>query len=234
MNELKHIAIIPDGNRRWAHEHNLPTSAGHKKGADALKDVLEKSYELEIPYLSFWGASLSNLTQRSKREVGFLEKLYAANFKTLAEDKSIHERRVRIRVMGDWESSLGSAARKSIQSAVKATQAYDRFALTFLIAYDGTLEMVSAIEKIIKQTRVNPKLKVTPELVKDSLLTRDLPPVDLLIRTGGEPHLSAGFMMWDITESQLYFSSKYWPDFTGEDLSLAVADFHERRRKFGK
>ncbi|MBI4283723.1 MAG: di-trans,poly-cis-decaprenylcistransferase [Chloroflexi bacterium] len=234
MDTLQHIAIIPDGNRRWAKEHNLPISMGHKKGADALRDVLKAFYELEISNLSFWGASLANLTKRSRREVYSLETLYEDNFWRLVEDPTIHEHQVRVRVLGEWETVLGAGAKQAIKSAIQATEKYHRFSLNILIAYDGTLEMIAAIEKIIQKASGNKKIKVTPEIIKENLYTHDIPPVDLLIRTGGEPHLSAGFMMWEIAEAQFYFSDKYWPEFTGDDLRKAIMEFNERKRRFGK
>ena len=118
--------------------------------------------------------------------------------------------------------------------AIKATEQYNKFSLNFFIAYDGISEMLSAIERITREVRHTPELVITPELVKANLFTHELPPVDLLIRTGGEPHLSAGFMMWDIADSQLYITEKYWPDFSGEDLKKAVDDFQKRQRRYGK
>ncbi|MBC8276576.1 MAG: di-trans,poly-cis-decaprenylcistransferase [Chloroflexi bacterium] len=234
MNIPRHVAIIPDGNRRWARKHNLPASLGHEKGADVLKDVLEEAFHLGITCLSFCGLSLANLQKRSKKEVQYLERIFEKNFKRLAEERTIHEEQVRIRVLGEWESLLGEGIRHSIRLAMKATEKYNRLSLNVFIAYDGTIEMLAAIERIVAKGREIPKLTITPELVKENLLTCDLPPVDLLIRTGGETHLSAGFMMWETTESQLYFSEKYWPEFTGEDFKEAIRVFQERDRRLGR
>ena len=231
---LRHIAIIPDGNRRWAKEHTLPTSIGHERGVDALKKILKNSFKYNIEYLSFWGSSLSNLTMRPKREVGFLNKLYEENFKKVIEEPDIHEHQVRIRVFGEWETVLNSRAKSAIVSAIEATEKYSKFSLNFLIAYDGTIEMVKAVKKVIETVQVQPDMEITPELIKSNLYTRDIPPVDLLIRTGGEPHLSAGFLMWDITEAQLYFTDKYWPEFTEDDLEEAIAEYRKRNRRFGR
>lgn len=234
MNAPRHIAIIPDGNRRWAIKHNLPISVGHKKGVDAFKEVLETSFDIGITCLSFWGTSLANLAKRPKREVRLFETLYEENFKRLCEDPDIHKQQVRVRVLGEWETVLGDRARQAIRSAMGATEKYSRYSLNFLIAYDGTVEMVTAIENIIRKARLNPEIKITPELIKENLYTRDIPSVDLLIRTGGEPHLSAGFMMWEIADVQLYFSDKYWPEFSGDDLRKAVKEYHNRGRRFGR
>jgi undecaprenyl diphosphate synthase len=209
-------------------------SMGHEKGVDALREVLETSYDLGVANLSFWGASLSNLTKRSRREVNLLDALFEDNFKRLIEDPIIHEQQVRVRVIGEWETVLSDGAKQAIKSAIHTTKDHHRFGLNFLIAYDGTVEMIAAIERIVQKARICRDMKVTSELIKENLYTRDIPPVDLLIRTGGEPHLSTGFMMWEITEAQLYFSAKYWPEFTGDDLRKAVSEFGERSRRFGK
>jgi len=234
LNIPGHIAIIPDGNRRWAARQNLPVSTGHKKGVDVFKEVLETSYDIGITCLSFWGASLANLTQRPRREVRFFEALYEENFKKLVEDPDIHKQQVRVRVLGNWETVLGNRARQAINLAIESTKQYNRFSLNFLIAYDGKAEMVAAIEDITRQTHLNPEKKITPDLIKQNLYTHDIPSVDLLIRTGGEPHLSAGFMMWEIADVQLYFSDKYWPEFSGNDLRKAVEEYQNRGRRYGK
>jgi tritrans,polycis-undecaprenyl-diphosphate synthase [geranylgeranyl-diphosphate specific] len=234
LNIPRHVAVIPDGNRRWAARHRLPTFSGHEKGVDALQDVLEASYDLSIKCFSVWGSSLANLMERSQKEVQFLESIYQKQFKRLAKEKRIHEEQVRVRVLGEWQTVLGNGAQRSIRLAMKATENYNHLSLNFFIAYDGKIEMLSAIKKILEQSRQNQELKITPELVKQNLLTCDLPPVDLLIRTGGEPHLSAAFMMWEIGESQLYFSDKYWPDFNGDDLRDAIRDFQNRERRLAK
>lgn len=234
MAELRHVAIIPDGNRRWARANRLPVSAGHEGGVEALRSVLEKAHELGISHLSFWGASLANLAKRSAMEVRALERLYAENFSRLAGEPRMRQEGIRVRVLGDWERALGERARRSIRNAIRATEKHSRFSLNFFIAYDGAAEMMTAIQRIVDKARSEPMLTVTPQLVKESLYTRDLPAVDLMIRTGGEPHLSAGFMMWDIADCQLYFSDKLWPEFGGEDLGEAVADYHRRERRLGR
>jgi len=234
LNAPHHIAVIPDGNRRWARQHYLPAFSGHAKGADALRGVLETAYDLHIKCFSVWGSSLANLIERNKEEVQFLEKIFQNYFRRLAKDRRIHEEQIRVRVLGEWETILGEAAKKSIRLVTRATERYNHLSLNFFIAYDGRVEMLAAVKRIVEQSRETQKLKITPELVKESLLTHELPPVDLLIRTGGEPHLSAGFMMWEIGESQLHFSEKYWPDFTGDDLKEAIKDFQKRERRLAK
>ncbi len=228
-----HVAVIPDGNRRWAKMHGLPIVAGHRKGGEILGQLVEKIMDLEIDCFTFWGASTANLTKRPSEEIDFLNKLFADQFRALAESKIIHRYQVRVRVLGFWSSLLSKEAKRSIEEVIKATAEHERGTLNFLIAYDGITEMLRAIQAVVEKTKKDTSLIVTREVVKGQLLTKDLPPVDLLIRTGGEPHLSAGFMMWDIADAQMIFLKKLWPDFLPEDLGRAVTDFWARERRFG-
>jgi undecaprenyl diphosphate synthase len=228
-----HVAVIPDGNRRWAKMHELPVTAGHQKGGEVLEQLVEKIMDLKIDCFTFWGASIANLTRRSSEEINFLNKLFADQFRALTRSQIIHQHQIRIRVLGFWPSLLNEEARESIGEAVGATATYRRGTLNFLIAYDGTEEILRAIQAIAQEAKENVFLIVTRELVKTHLLTKDLPPVDLLIRTGGEPHFSAGFMMWDIADAQMVFLRKLWPDFGSDDLAQAVTDFQGRTRRFG-
>lgn len=228
-----HVAIIPDGNRRWAKVRGLPAMAGHKKGSDVLGQLVGKIMDLRIDCFTFWGASISNLTKRPSEEIDFLDKLFADQFSALAKSEAIRQHQIRVRVLGFWSSLLSSEAKQSIQEAIEATAMHKHGMLNFLIAYDGIEEMLRAIQALVEETSKDVHAVVTREMVKSQLLTKDLPPVDLLIRTAGEPHLSAGFMMWDVTDAQLVFSRKLWPDFTPEDLQEAVADFRGRERRFG-
>jgi len=211
----------------------MGVSTGHQKGGEVLEQLVERIMDLKIDCFTFWGASIANLTKRPPEEIDFLDKLFADQFRTLAKSRIIHQRQIRVRVLGFWPSFLGGEAQKSIKEAVEATAAYKRGTLNFLIAYDGIEEMLQAIQAIVKEARENVSLVVTRELIKANLLTKDLPPVDLLVRTGGEPHLSAGFMMWDIADTQMVFLQKLWPDFVPEDLERAVMDFRARGRRFG-
>jgi undecaprenyl diphosphate synthase len=122
----------------------------------------------------------------------------------------------------------------SLDKAIKNTKNYDTFFLNFFIAYSGTDEVLGAVRCIAKKARENSSLKINQDLLKSCLLTCDLPPVDLMIRTGGEPHLSDGFMMWETANSQLYFSDKLWPDFNEQDLRKAIEDYSKRGRRFGR
>lgn len=228
-----HVAIIPDGNRRWAKRRGLPVSVGHQEGARALERIFGEVLKLKIDCFTFWGASMSNLTKRSQEEITFFDSFFADRFRALIKKQEIHQNQIRIRVFGSWSSFLGREAQQSINEAIASTTEYNKGMLNFMIAYDGVEEMLQAITAIIKEARVDNSLVATRQLIKERLLTKDLPPVDFLIRTGGEPHLSAGFMMWDIADAQMVFSKKLWPDFTPRDFRQALANFSRRKRRFG-
>lgn len=230
----KHIAIIPDGNRRWAKKRRFQPWIGHRVGVKAFEKILEKSLELKIPYITFWGGSWDNLTKRSKTELSFLFKIYTEQFKRIVKDKRIHQDKVKVSVLGRWKEVLPKTTKVAIKKAIEITKNYNNYFLTFLLAYDGTDEMLDCVQKIAEITQ-DKKIKITKNLIKENLWTKDLPPVDLVIRTGCEqdPHLSAGFMMWDTTYSQLYFSETFFPAFGPKEFEKIIEDFSKRERRLG-
>ena len=229
-----HIAIIPDGNRRWAKRHKLDTWFGHKKGTESMDMLADVIVELNIPHLSFWGSSRDNLIKRSKAEVEFLLSMFKEKFLELSENRKVHDNKIKINIFGDWRKQFPTDVCLSLNAAIDSTKNYSNFFLNFFLAYSGTSETLDAIKCIARSARKDMSLKIDKNLLKSCLLTRDLPPVDLMIRTGGEPHLSDGFMMWDTANAQLYFSEKLWPDFDQNDLRDAIKDYSNRSRRFGK
>jgi tritrans,polycis-undecaprenyl-diphosphate synthase [geranylgeranyl-diphosphate specific] len=238
MNIPKHVAVIPDGNRRWAKKKALASFAGHQmafsghlKGASSAEEIIEKSLEMKIPYLTIWGSSLDNILKRSKREVSCLFKIFKEEFDKLVEEEKIHKNKVRIMVIGKWREYFPDDLKKSIENAIEKTKKYDRHFLTFLMAYNGTDEMVDCIKKI-KEKRE----EVNEKTIMDNLWTKDLPPVDFLIRTGTEddPHNSTGFMMWHTAYSQYYFTKKYFPEFREKQFEEAIKDYSDRQRRQGR
>lgn len=177
--------------------------------------------------------SLDNLVKRSPSEVFGLLRLFRSEFRSLANDEDIHSRKVRVNVIGKWKEKFPSPVRSAIQESVDATRDYSNLFLNVFLAYSGTDEMLDAVRKIAQKAK-HASLDITPSVIKQHLLTRDLPAVDLLIRTGGEPHLSAGFMMWDVADAQLYFTKKYWPDFSNDDFDAALAEYAQRGRRYGE
>lgn len=233
-NKLKHIAIIPDGNRRWAEKKLLKPWFGHKKGSTSFEEILEKSRELNIPYLTFWAGSWDNLTKRPKEEVDFLFKIYNDNFERIIKDKRIHQDKVRVDVLGRWREVMPEKTKETIKKAIASTKNYNKFFLTFLLAYNGTDEMFDCIKKIMKKNKVK-NSEINGELIKNNLWTKNLPSVDLVIRTGADkdPHNSAGFMMWDTAYSQFHFTKTLFPDFKPKEFLGIVNDYFKRQRRLG-
>ena len=189
--------------------------------------------ELGVDCLTLWAASLDNLTKRPAEEIKFLDKIFAERFLSLSKNRAIHQHQIRVRVLGFWKSFLSKEAQESIKEAMETTALYSKGMLNLLIAYSGVEEMLQAVQGIVDEARRDISFVPTRKKIKEKLLTKDLPPVDLVIRTGGEPHLSAGFMMWDTADAQLIFLEKLWPDFTFDDFKQAIADFNGRVRRFG-
>jgi undecaprenyl diphosphate synthase len=225
----KHVAIIPDGNRRWSRKRGLMPWIGHGAAFKNFNEIFDASLDLKIPYLSFWISSQDNLKKRPTTEVNFLLNLFKKKFAGLINDKRVHKNQVRINAIGEWKNYLSEDVKIPIKQAIKATKNYNKFYLNFFIAYSGVDEMCKAMKKIKKQEN----LKITPETIKENLLTKNLPPVDFLIRTGSKAHMSSGFMMWDIADAELYFSETLYPDFTGDDFRNAIKNYSTRLRHLG-
>lgn len=232
---LQHIAIIPDGNRRWAKRKGISAREGHRIGVETTQKIFEKALEMKIPYLTFWAASYDNLLRRSKEEVNFLIKLINEEFQRLLKDARIRENEIKIRILGRFREILPEKTIHLIEKLMAKTEKHRLFSLTILLAYNGTDEMLEAIKRITKAAKKS-AIKITSEVIESFLWTKDLPPVDLVIRTGCEkdPHNSAGFMMWHTSNSQYYFTKTLYPDFTPEEFEKAIEDFLKRERRFGK
>ena len=227
-----HVALIPDGNRRWAKKRGLPPWQGHIEGAKTLEKILKKAWEMKIPYFTFWGSSLDNILKRPKEEVKVLISLYQKYFKKLLKEKRIFKEKVKVNIFGRWKELFPKKLKEIISEITRKTKNHDRYFLTFLLAYNGTDEMLQAIKKIAKKKtkRINEKVLL------ENLWTGSLPPVDLVIRTGceGDPHNSAGFMMWQTSYSQFYFTKTLFPDFSPQEFEKIIKDFSKRERRFGK
>lgn len=228
-----HVVIIPDGNRRWATDRGLNPWEGHEAGAQNTERLVRKARAMGIRHISFWGSSMENLQKRPLPETQALLKIYTNYFSKLCESPDIHQDKARINFIGHWEEQFPAPLKKILYKCIESTKDYDEYHLNFFLAYSGDDEMLLAIRKIAAEYSDNPKA-IDASVIKQNLMTHDLPSVDLLIRTGGEPHLSAGFMMWDVANSQLYFSDKHYPDFDENEFELAIEDYRNRGRRFGK
>ncbi len=229
-----HVAIIPDGNRRWAESHGLWSYLGHRRGAQVLSELLDTIIDTQVRYISFWAASMNNLTKRSQAEINFLNNLFEAEFNMLHNNRKIHEAKIRINFIGEWETMLKEKTKDAIRTTIYKTQGYNRLILNFFIAYNGINEILDSIRQIAILIKSGTELTISYDLIKSFLWSKELPSVDLLIRTGGEPHISAGFMMWHLCDTQLYFIDKYWPDFNSSDFKKAIKEYQQRNRRFGK
>lgn len=227
----KHIAIIPDGNRRWARERNLDPWKGHDEGAKNIEKLVRKAFDLGIKNMSFWGSSLGNLSKRPLREKQELLKVYEEYFEKLMNSDDIHKNKAKVNVIGKWKDQLPGSLVKIIEDGISKTREYDQYNLNFFLAYSGDDEMLEAIRSIVRSGVEADN--IDGDVVKSNLMTRDLPEVDYLIRTGGEPHLSAGFMMWDLADAELFFADEYFPDFGPDRLMKAIEEYKERGRRKG-
>lgn len=226
-----HIAIIMDGNGRWAEQRNKMRATGHRQGVEALRAVLEKADDLGIRHLTVYAFSTENWA-RPKAEIKALMLLLLEYIKS--ESKALHKKNVRITTIGDLSSFDGK-----IQTEIRKAKALtkDNTGLNFNIAlnYGGRDEIRRAVEGILQEERQGNRkgLTVTEEEIERHLDTRDLPDPDLLIRTSGEMRLS-NYLLWQLAYTELVFTDTLWPDFKGEDLEKAIDEYQNRNRRFGK
>lgn len=219
-----HIAIIMDGNRRWAREHKLPVLEGHRRVANhVLEKLVEHAAKLGVPYITFWAFSTENWG-RAESEVKGIMGILAQSIKPFG--KRMTEKGVRLLVIGDL-TRIDPTLRKGIADVVEKTKSNTQITVTIALNYGGRDEMVRAMRKIA-QPRI-----VTEESFSSLLDTAGTPDPDFIIRTGGEQRLS-GFLLWQSEYSELYFPEFLMPDFTPEKLDEAINEFAERKRRFGK
>lgn len=228
--DLKHIAIIMDGNRRWAKERNLPSALGHKKGVDALKAALRACDDFGIKYLTVYAFSTENWN-RKPEEVNFLMDLLAVTIQN--ELKEMHENGVVISFIGDI-SKLSEKLQKILHNATEYTKNNNGVHLQIAFNYGSRDEIVHAV-KLIAQEVKNGNLdvnEISEDTVSSAIYTKDIPDPDLLIRTGGEMRVS-NYLLWQIAYSEFYVTKKYWPEFDKSALEDALIEFYHRQRRFG-
>jgi undecaprenyl diphosphate synthase len=227
-----HVALIPDGNRRWARERNLEPWKGHEEGAKKIEKLVQVALQKGIQCFSVWGSSMDNLTKRPLSEKRALLDIYQKYFTRLLSEEEIHKNETKVNVIGHWEEQFPDSLKKIIYEVLQKTSHYKKRMLNFMLAYSGTDDMLGAISKI--NSRYEKETKITPEILKENLMTAELPSVDFMIRTGAEPHNSNGFMMWDTADAQLYFFSGNFPDFGEQEFGEALEEYAKRGRRFGK
>ena len=225
--ELKHIAIIMDGNRRWAKERNLPSALGHKKGVDALKAAMRACDDFGVKYLTVYAFSTENWN-RKPEEVNFLMDLLAQTLKN--ELKEMNENNVVISFIGDT-TKLSPKLQEILRNSVETTKNNTGVNLQIAFNYGSRDEIVNAVKSIVKEG-IEPE-KITEETISKNLYTNGIPDPDLLIRTGGEKRIS-NYLLWQIAYSELFFTKTLWPDFNKDELTAIINDFKTRERRYGK
>jgi undecaprenyl diphosphate synthase len=226
-----HIAIIMDGNGRWAKERRLPRFAGHSEGINSVREITRVCGELGVKYLTMYTFSSENWS-RPKKEVSALMQLL---LKTIRKEVTeLDKKNVKLTTIGSLED-LPSEARRALLDGIEQTKLNTGLNLILALSYGGRQEILYAIKAIYKDLESG-KLKaesVSEEIFKSYLYTSNVPDPELLIRTGGERRLS-NFLLWQIAYSEIYITDVYWPKFRDKELYLAIKDYQERERRFGK
>ena len=224
---LKHIAIIMDGNRRWAKEKNLPSAMGHKKGVVSLKNILRACNDFRIKYLTVYAFSTENWN-RKKEEVEFLMNLVAVTLTNeLAE---MHKENVQIHFIGDL-TKLSDKLQKILANAVETTKNNTGVVLQIALNYGSRDEIVHAVQKIVESGVKSDE--IDEQLISENLYTAGVPDPDILIRTGGEQRIS-NYLLWQIAYSEIIIRSEFWPDFDKNSLKDSILEFGKRQRRYGK
>ena len=223
----RHVAIVMDGNRRWARMHGVPEGEGHSRGVDAIRPIVERAGDVGVEALSIFAFSRENW-QRDSDEVQTLFGLMEAAIRR--ETPDLVRQGVRVRILGRLEE-LPETTRISILEAISATDGGTRLALNIAFNYSGHSEIVDALRRALGDGLT--AAEIDEQQIRDRLYTADLPPLDLLIRTGGEQRIS-NFLIWQAAYAELYFSDRLWPDFDAAEFDAALAEYARRSRRFGR
>ncbi len=245
MNIPQHIAIIMDGNGRWAAAQNKPRSYGHQAGVDTVRRITSECVRLGVKYLTLYTFSTENWN-RPADEVSALMGLVLSSL----EDEIFMKNNVRFRVIGDMER-LPDDVRQKLRETEEHTEKNDAMTMVVALSYSSRWEITNAVRQIVAEVREsidNPSFKqiwkdlttggiwpqdITEEVISEHMQTNFMPDPDLLIRTGGELRIS-NYLLWQIAYSELYFCDTYWPDFSEKDLHLAIESYQNRQRRYGK
>jgi undecaprenyl diphosphate synthase len=223
----EHIAIIMDGNGRWARAKTLPRLAGHKQGVKAVRNITEVCGKLGVKYLTMYTFSEENWN-RPQREVSALMKLLVSSLKK--EVKDLDKNNVRLTVIGDV-AKMDSFVQDELKEAIELTEGNDGLNLNLALSYGGRQEIMTAFKSLYSQ--INSADEITEERFESHLYTSNIPDPDLLIRTGGEMRVS-NFLLWQIAYTELHITNTFWPAFGREQLLIAINDYQQRERRFGK
>ncbi len=221
----RHIAIIMDGNGRWAKAKGLPRTAGHVEGVTTVKRITEEAARMGVKYLTLYTFSTENWN-RPQTEVEALMDLVITGL----EEELFTKNNIRLRVIGEWDR-LPENVRRSLGDCMEHTAGNTRMTLTIALSYSSRWELTRAVQDIVKEG-IRPE-QITEETVSRHLTTSFMPDPDLLIRTGGELRIS-NYLLWQCAYTEFYFTDEYWPDFTADSLHRAVEEYQKRQRRYGK
>lgn len=226
----KHIAIILDGNRRWARQHNLPPWKGHHKGLQVVRQLFDWAKELHIKELTLYSFSTENF-HREKKEVDYLMRLLLTELRRLERDPSLTRDQIKVKIVGD-ASLFPKNVQEAIKNITKKTADHGKLTLNLALGYGGRQEIVNAVKQISAKVR---KGKVMPKEVNEECITQHLylkNEPDIIIRPGGERRVS-NFLIWQGYYSEWFFLPKMWPEFTKVDLKNIIANYTKRKRRYG-
>ena len=227
----KHIAIIMDGNGRWAKSKGKIRAFGHENGTKSVRTTVENCVQLGIEHLTLYAFSTENW-KRPKLEVKTLMRLLISSLKK--EIKTLQKNNIRLNAIGDIKT-LPTKVYNELMHVIDATKSNTKMTLNLALSYGSRDELTQMVRKIGEKIKNNiiSSEKIDESVINQHLYTRNLPDVDLLIRTSGEQRLS-NFLLWQIAYAELYFTEVFWPDFSDEDLYKAIASYQKRERRFGK
>ena len=230
-NVPNHLAVIMDGNGRWAKKKGLFRIKGHEKGSNAVKEIVEACAEINIPYLTLYAFSTENWN-RPKLEIELLMKLLITSLKK--ELKTLQKNNIKLNAIGNLDA-LPIKVYNELFDVIKKTETNKQKTLTLALSYGSREEIIKTIKEIslkVKNNIISPE-NIDESVINNHLYTQNLPDVDLLIRTGGEQRIS-NFLLWQIAYAELYFTDILWPDFTKNNLFEAILNYQNRERRFGK
>lgn len=226
----QHVAIIMDGNGRWAKRRGMPRIAGHKEGVNSVRDIVEACGQLGVKYLTLYAFSTENWN-RPKEEVSLLMRLL---LKALRDERDrLHQNEVQLKAIGDI-AKLPQDVQDELLDAIKLMQNNTGLTLILALSYSGRWDITNGIRRMVDDIRAGTLRKedITEQMIGGYLSTRDLPDPDLLIRTSGELRIS-NFLLWQVAYSELVISEDFWPAFRRKNLYAAIAEFQKRERRFG-
>ena len=227
----EHIAIIMDGNGRWAKKQGMVRAFGHENGTKSVREVVEASAELGVKNLTLYAFSTENWN-RPKLEVQTLMRLLVSSLKK--EIQTLQKNNIRLSAIGNL-NTLPKKVHKELYEVIENTKNNNRMTLTLALSYGSREEILNTVKEIsikVKNNVISPE-KIDESIINEHLYTQNLPDVDLLIRTSGEQRIS-NFLLWQIAYAELYFTSVLWPDFTKQHLYEAIIEYQKRERRFGK